>query len=727
MNSNKSLTLSPIEQKIIDIVKKQEGKPISSRAILDLGKFNNTKYFYSALDFLTKQNKLEKLVSGRYVLAYENGEILYDKKSSGRLIINTKGDGFVKKEDDEKSSFYINKKNLNGAMDGDLVQIALMDKNQTYSDLFDAIIISILERSRDFFVGTYFQETTKDGKKIVKIQPDDLKITHQIILDDDSQLTVGNKVLFKIARIVDDKIYCSVSKIIGHINDVGSDILSVVYDNGIEPEFDPYVLKEVEQIDFQFSSDQDKKRKDLSDLNFVTIDPATSKDMDDAICVIQKEDYFKLYVAIADVSYYVKLGTKLWDSTIKRGTSIYLVNQVVPMLPHKLSNNICSLNPFEKRYAMVCEMDINYDATYRKIDVYPAIIKSKKKFAYENINEYFANGFKLLDVGSEIYEMIDSARQLHRILDERHKKDGYIDFEIPEPLIILDDFGKIKDIQVKKTGEAQKMIENFMVAANEAVTIRFEQLKPNLPFVYRVHNSPEETRITAFKTEAKKLGFKYDSTLTKWKPDTVSNWLKNNKNFEHKELINMLLLRTMAKAKYDSTNVGHFGLSLKKYTHFTSPIRRLADVVVHHLYRAFVFDTESYSDEQRSYLISQLDQLNNQANETEKKAVTTERDVNSLKFAEFMETKIGFKYEGFASYIVNFGVFVLLNNMIEGCIKPMGFKDDFYTFNPDDFTFIGKKNKRIITLGQKMKIKVIGANKATKKIDFECVKFIDKK
>lgn len=714
--------LTSTEKEILKLIS-NENKPVSSKLLLTKGKFKSKHAFFSSLDYLVSKKMIEKTFNGKFVVPYTNGPIT-NKVYVGPIFLNSVGDGFVRPVDQQtKTTIYVNKINLKGVMNEDVVKVVTMDKKPMYDDAIDGLIVEIVERNRDYFVGTYYTETNEKGKSY-KIVPTDQKINFDIIVDDDSQLVNGTKVLFKIGNINENKIYCTVSKIIGHINDVGSDIISIVYDNGIEPEFSEEVNLEVKNIDFNFSEKEDKRRKDLSHLNFVTIDPFTSKDMDDAIYVEKTNDGHKLYVAIADVSYYVKLNTELWKEATKRGTSIYLVNQVIPMLPHKLSNNICSLNPFEKRYSMVCEMDINSCGTYNKIDVYPAIIVSKKKFAYDNINQYFKTGEKLKDTSDDLYKMIDVAKELNKILDKRHKLEGYIDFEIPEPNIILDENEKIVDIQVKQTGKAQKMIENFMVAANEAVTIHFEKLNPNIPFVYRVHDSPDELKIEAFKTEAKKLGFKYDDSLKKWNPDTVSKWLINNANFEHKDLINILLLRTMAKAKYESTNIGHFGLSLKKYTHFTSPIRRLADVVVHHLYRAFVFDKDRYSDEQRQYLLNHLDELNSKSNETERIAVTTERDVNAMKFAEYMQTKIGQEFEGFASYIINFGVFVQLKNSIEGCIKTINLKDDIYLFDQDNFVMVGKKTKRVISLGQKMIIKVIGSDPVTKKIDFELVKFI---
>ncbi|BAC44124.1 ribonuclease R [Malacoplasma penetrans] len=720
-------TLSPLESKILNILKDQNGKPIPINILFKKLNYGNRSAVYSAIDYLTDNFFIEKLNNGKLILGYTNGKILDGQTFVGTIIINGKADAFFKIKDEKESFAYINKKNLNSALNNDTVEICLMDKN-TYPDLQDAVVTKIIERDRDFFTGTYYLKPTRNKfkKGIELIVPDDKKINLKIELDDSSDLVNGNKVLFKIARISDGVIYCSVSKILGHIDDVGNDIISIVYDNNIDPEFDEETKEETSKIDFGFSQEEDAKRKDLSHINFVTIDPATSKDMDDAVCVVKNKDgTYKLYVAIADVSYYVKLHSNLWRSALKRGTSIYLVNQVIPMLPHKLSNNICSLNPFEKRYAQVCEMDIDKNGEFTNIQVYPAIIFSKYKFAYDNVNDYIKLKKKIEEVPDEIYEMLNTSFELDDYLNKKREKDGYINFDIKEAKIILDENEKIKDVVIRETGPAQKMIENFMVAANEAVTLKFHQLCPNLPFVYRVHAKPEEKRINDFKIEADKIGFIYDRNLTSWKPNTVSKWLEKNKNNPNKDLINMILLRTMAKAKYQTANLGHFGLSISNYTHFTSPIRRLADVIVHYLLRMFVYEPENYSEQEKDYILCNLDDFCLKANSCEVLAVETERDVNAMKFAEYMKEKIGCEYNGFVSYITNFGVFVQLENTIEGLVKPMFIKDDYYVFNQKDLTYVGRNKNRVISLGQKVKIRVVDANKETKKIDFEIIGYLN--
>lgn len=718
-------SLSPLEKKIMDFIQK-DNRPIPLQILAKKIDFSSKKVVISAINYLIDNHHLEKLNNGKIVLGYTNGPLLDSQTFKGTIILNSKGDGFFKLNNQKESFAYINKKNLNSALNGDIVSICLMDKNPTYDDLKDGVVLSIVERNRDFFTGSYFVRKDKDGKKIEEVKPDDQKIILKIIVNDyEEKLVNGSKVLFKIANVTNDAIYCEPWKILGHIDDVGTDIISIVYDKGIEPDFSDEAIKETESINFNFSEIEDQKRTDLSHINFVTIDPPTSKDMDDAICVMKNSDgSYKLYVAIADVSYYVKLHSKLWNTILERGTSIYLVNQVIPMLPHKLSNNICSLNPYEKRYAQICEMDIDKNGDFLNIKVYSGIINSKHKFAYDDVNHYFATNQKHPEVDSKIYQMLDSCLELDNYLSAKREKDGYIDFEILEPKIILDEKEKIKEIIVKESGKAQKMIENFMVSANEAVTIKFNESNISSNFVYRVHDRPDEVKVEAFKIEAKKIGFVFDNSIKEWKPNTISKWLKNNKNNPNKELINMILLRTMAKAKYQVHNIGHFGLSINNYTHFTSPIRRLADVIVHYLLKMFVHEKNNFTNEQKNYVLQNLDTFCEIANKTEIVAVETEREVNAMKFAEYMEQKIGESYKGFVSYITSFGIFVQLENTIEGLVKPMNIKDDFYMFNKDNLTFVGKNKKRIISLGQKVKIKVIGASKETRKIDFEIIEYL---
>ena len=710
---------------ILELVKKENGRPIQKNLLykkLTKKQFVNKSAFFNALDGLVLENTLKVIFQNKVILGYINGPLIQGSEFEGIIFLNSKGDGFVKKLDSEVSEVYINKKNTLNALNGDKVICCLMDKqkktnfNKSTSLLKDGVILKVIERNKDFFTGTFHK--IKEGY-VVKV--DDEKFGLTVELDSIDGLVNGHKILFKIANIKDNTAYASVSKIIGHENDVGTDILSIVYDAGIEPEFSDEVIEYSSKIDYDFNPQEVSNRVDLTHLDIITIDPKTSKDLDDAIYVEKRGDNFKLYVAIADVSYYVKIGSPVDIEANKRSTSIYLVNKVIPMLPHNLSNDICSLNENEKRMSMTCEMDIDSKGNFLDIKVYPAIIMSKKRFAYEDVNEYFKT-FQSNTIKENLQAMLKNAYSLFKILKTKRENNGYIEFDISEPKIILDENEKIIDIQKKESGKSQNMIECFMVAANEAVTIKFNDSLKDSKFVYRVHDRPDEKKIQAFKIEADKLNFKFDSDINNLKPNTISRWLKQNASNPNKELINMILLRTMAKAEYDTNNIGHFGLALNNYTHFTSPIRRYPDLIVHRLYRMFLLEKDKYSDKQRSELLDNLKEICEHSTKCEIVATNVERDVNSMKFAEYMQSKIGETYIGMVSYITSFGIFIRLDNTIEGCAKHENIKGDFYEFYQDRLIYKGKNTNKILSLGTKVEIKVIGANKTNRKIDFEITK-----
>ncbi len=708
---------------IVQTVKNEKGTPIPAGIIYKKlqKKFKDKIIVFKCIDYLVENNTLKQLYTKKLVMGYENGPILKETAFEGIIFLNAKGDGFVKRENSDQSEVYVNKKNINNALHGDKVLVCYMDKkNDNPNHVFkDGVVLKIIERNKEYYTGIFIKQNNKYGFVF-----DDNKHTYRVVLDNIDGLVDGHKILIKIKNIIDNVAYATVSKVIGHKNSVGVDILSIVYDAGLEPEFNENVINASKEFNSIISKEEFIKRHDLTSLDIITIDPATSKDLDDAIYVKKINDnLYKLYVCIADVSHYVQYNSIVDNEAYKRGTSVYLVNQVIPMLPHNLSNDICSLNPNEDRLSMVCEMDIDNFGNFRNIDVYNAVINSKRRFSYEEVNEYFEQKTDFSNEKQSIKSMLDQAYELFFILKEKREKLGYINFEIPEPKIILDENEKIIDIQQKKSGQAQNLIECFMVAANEAVTIKFNQLKLNSDFIYRVHDKPDEKKIAMFEIEAKKLNFKFDSEVKNWQPNTIAKWLKNNINNPNKELINIILLRTMAKAKYSIVNDHHFGLALDNYTHFTSPIRRYSDLVVHRLFKMFILNKTEYTNEIRYDLNARLKDICEQATKTEIVATNTEREVNSMKFAEYMESKIGQVFNGFVSYITSFGIFVQLENTIEGLARPENILGDYYEYSDELSIYLGKKTKKILTLGTKVKIRVVGSSKITKKIDFEIIEF----
>ncbi|MEF9985256.1 MAG: ribonuclease R [Malacoplasma sp.] len=708
-----------IRNKILEIIRDEKGRPILPGIVYKKIEsfYNNKRQVYSTIDNLLLEGVLKSLPNNKLVLEYENGEIDNSTQFEGYIFLNAKFDGFVKRVNSENVEVYINKKNVNGALNGDKVICALMNKEDPFKKLKDGVIISVVERDKDFFTGTFLVEG--DSYKIVV---DDVKMNLPIILDDISGLVDGHKILIKLSRFDNKNAYGTVSKIIGHKNSVGVDIMSIVYDNGLEPEFSDEVINASKEFSLNINETEKSKRVDLTSLDIITIDPKESKDLDDAIYVKKVNDNYKLYVCIADVSHYVTPNSIVDQEAFKRGTSVYLVNQVIPMLPHNLSNDICSLNPHEDRLSMTCEMLINKDGEFLDIKVYDSIINSKRRFSYEEVNDFFANPNSLAKDPIEIKDMLSTSFELYKILKAVKNKKGYINFDIAEPKIILDENGKIIDIEKKETGDAQMMIENFMVAANEAVTINFN--KYHKKFVYRVHNKPDDKKIASFKIEAKKLNFKIDDDIKNIKSNTISKWLENNKDNPNKDLINLILLRAMAKAQYSTQNIGHFGLASEQYTHFTSPIRRYPDLMVHRMYRMFLIDKDKFSNEDRSELMNSLKEVCEKSSKNEIIATDTERSVNSMKFAEFMEDKIGNEYDGFVIYVTNFGVFVQLENTIEGLVKLENIHNSYYEYDPNEQQYIEKNTKRILTLGTKVKVRVIGASKSARRINFEIINFI---
>lgn len=708
---------------IIDIIQKENKRPIPAGIILKKieEKFKShtfKKDVYSQIDKLLSTGEIVKLNSEKIVMGYPLADVDMSTVKIGTIAINAKRTGFITLEKEIKSSYFVHNRNLGGALDGDTVEFAKLSiPPREGQSLIDAKVLKVLKHKKDYFVGCYVID-----EKGYHVQCDDEKMYLPITLTVTDGLVNGTKFLFKVENYQETSIIVVPVKIIGHISDVGTDILSVVYNNGVEPEFNDEVLDFAKNISLNIESYQRKIRKDLTNLPIVTIDPATSKDFDDAIYVEQEGNNYRLFVSIADVSHYVSWNSVLDQEALKRGCSIYLVDRVIPMLPHNLSDDICSLNPNVERLSITCEMLIDQQGSFVDIKVYPSIMKSARRFSYDEVNKFFENNEYLKNDKNEVKQMLLVSRKLHEILTKMKNTRGYIEFEIPEPKIIVNEKCEPIKIELRESGIAQKMIEDFMVAANEAVSVY--AINKKWPFVFRVHDHPEESNLKAFAIEAKKLNFNISKDITDIQPDTIAKWLQNNKQNSNFDLINILLLRTMSKAKYDTVNIGHFGLASKHYTHFTSPIRRYPDLLVHRIYWMYEFERSKYTDTQRLALENALKDDCQTSNKNELTSIKTEREVNDMKFAEFMQKHIGEEFEATVTTVTAFGIFIQLENTIEGLIRIANMKNDFYVFNENDYTIIGRTNKQRFTLGTKLIAKVISANKQTKKIEFELVKFL---
>ena len=708
-------------QKILEIISKENKRPIPVgiilKKLLKQEEKVNKGVFFANIAFLKASCQVKVLRNGKLVLGYPKAEVDMTNIYKGTISINSTFAGFITLEGEEETKYYVHKTNLGGALDGDVVEFALlkMPEDPTKT-LKDAKVLKVLEHKKGCYVGLF--KTDGFG---YQVETDNKKMYLPVKLDDTTGLTNGTKFLFKVNKFTDKEALCSVARVIGHISDVGTDILSIVYDFGSEPEFPQEVIELANSLSVKIDDKQRKIRKDLTDLDIVTIDPKESKDFDDAIYTKQiNPKEFKLVVSIADVSHYCQKDNALDVEALKRGCSIYLVDRVIPMLPHILSDDICSLNPNLERLALTCEMIINDKGEFKDIKVYPSIIKSHRRFSYDEVNDFFSGKSKLEKDTDSIKLMLTDSYKLHQILTKMKHDRGYIDLDVPEPKIIVNEKCEPIEIKLRESGEAQRMIEDFMVAANEAVTIFAE--KQDWPFVYRTHDKPKEQRFEAFKVEAKKLNFKLPSGEVELTPKEFSRWMENNKDNPNMDLVSILMLRTMAKAKYTVDNIGHFGLASKNYTHFTSPIRRYPDLLVHRIYWMWLFDKQSYTDQQREAVANQLKEYCEQSNKGEIRAVDTERAVNALKFAQYMKKHVGEEFDGKVSGVTKFGVFIELPNTIEGMIRLNNLKDDFYSYDEKNYQLIGKQTHKIFTLGTKARVKCIGANVSERAIDFELVK-----
>ncbi len=627
----------------------------------------------------------------------------------GKLAINKKGFGFLilEKEDD----IYISSNNLNDAIHNDLVLVEIIKKGLKP----EGRVIKIIKRELNNIVG----EIIKVKNKFM-IKPDDDKIDLLLYLSKETSKNCveGHKVLVHPSKKIGNKKYIAdCLKILGHKDDAGIDILSIAYKYAIEPEFSPDTIKELENIPNEVNPKELNNRKDLTNEMIFTIDGADTKDIDDAISLTYQNGIYTLGVHIADVSHYVKENTALGDDAYKRGTSSYLADTVIPMIPHKLSNGICSLNEGVIRLTMSCVMDINERGDIVKYDIFPSYIKSNKKMTYKCVNEILENNN--VPEGYEPFkDTLIKMNELANILRKKKVSRGYIEFEIPEAKVIQDKDGKAIDIVKRTTGPGENLIEDFMIAANETVATHISNM--DLPFIYRIHALPNAEKIEDFLNLVKIMGYTIETSINEITPKTMQRLLNELKDKPEFPILSSLLLRSMKKAEYSKTNIGHFGLASMDYTHFTSPIRRYPDLTVHRLLKTYLIDKD-FSMGTINYLDSSLVAIAEHSSEREVASINAERDVNDMKMAEYMESHIGDIYTGIISSVTNFGFFVELDNLIEGLVHVNTLRGDYYNYVPELLALIGKSTKKTYRVGDTIKIKVINASKETAMIDFEIV------
>ena len=679
----------------------------NDRPNLSIIEINDILGYTSIEDYQKLESTLKKMVlDGILYYSEKKKKYLLLKNShllKGKLLMNRKGYGFVE-IGEGREDIYIHKDNLSDARNNDIVLIELI------GDKTEGKIIKILQRDESNIVGTVY---LKDKKYY--IHPDNPKSMDMEITKETSKgLVEGHKVL---VRPLDSKKYIgNVIKIIGHKNDVGVDILSFVYANDFRPNFSEEVMKEIESIPDEVSESEIKDRLDLRDKIIFTIDGDDTKDIDDAISIEKNEDgTYELGVHIADVSNYVKEGTKLDKEAYESATSVYLVDRVIPMLPHKLSNGICSLNPDVDRLALSCIMKIDKSGKITKFDIRKTVIRSRIQMTYNNVNKILDEN--IIPEGYEPYvENLKLMKELSDILRRKMISRGYIEFHSPEAKIIVDENCHPIEIKLRCEGTGENMIENFMVAANETVGgFIFYQ---NLPGIYRVHDKPDEKRLSSFFDFLAARGYIVKGKRKDITSKDLQKVLEQLQDKPDYMVLNDMAIRSQAKAIYSNENIGHFGLGSKCYSHFTSPIRRYPDLILHRLVKDY---TENYSEDIIEKWNSCLAEKAEHCSAKEQDADKCERDVEDMKKAEYMEDHIGDIFEGVISGVLEFGFFVELDNTVEGLVKIESLPDGGYGYDPKSMSLTNSKKNKKFTFGDRVVVKVINANKDTSMIDFEVV------
>ena len=658
------------------------------------------------------QDELNKLVEEYIVYFTKKNKYILLKNCTnlfiGKLSVNKKGFGFVIIPKDE--DIYIAKDNINSAIDEDIVLCEVINKGIKR----EGRIIKVIKRELNLVVGTIFFKKDK-----IFLDLDDKKnITIEIEKESAFNVVEGHKVQAKIIKEQTKNRYLArILTVIGHKDDPGVDILSIAYKYGIYPEFNAEVEEELKNIPDHVEDSELKGRRDLTDKVIFTIDGDDTKDIDDAISLEEKDGNYVLGVHIADVSNYVKENTALGDEAYKRGTSSYLADTVIPMLPHQLSNGICSLNEGVIRLSMSCVMEIDNNGKVVNYEIFPSYIKSSKKMTYKHVNNLLMRN--IVDEGYEPFkDTLLKMNELAHILRKEKISRGYIDFEIDEAKIVQDESGKAIDVIKRVREDGEKLIEDFMIAANECVAQTIYNM--DLPFIYRIHENPKPEKVDEFLNLVKILGYKLKTNVKEITPKVMQSVINELKDKPEFPILSTLLLRSMRKAEYSKENLGHFGLASKAYTHFTSPIRRFPDLTVHRLLKKYLVEHDM-SMTTINTLETSLIEIASQSSEREVAAVDAERDVDDMKMAEYMESHVGEEFEGIISGITSYGMFVELPNLIEGLVHISTLKGDYFNYIEEILSMVGKSTKKTYRLGDKVKVKCVAASKLSSSIDFELV------
>lgn len=690
---------------IINIVNDKNYKPMTIDEMLrylDCDKYIK-KDVKKIIKKLAKENEI-KISSKNKIHQLSND----DKSLMGEISLAQGGYGFFISDNNEYMDVFISQNNLNSANDKDKVKIEII-KEKEYGKNAEGKVVEILQRNTSQIVGLY-----KKNKGFGFVISDRDNLSSDIYIDEKFSKKAKNN----------DKVVCEIIKypkngspegriveVLGNKNDFNVDVLSIIRSYGLKDNFSKKTKKEAVFIEKEVDISKQKDRKDLRDLFTVTIDGRDSKDFDDAISIEKDKEDFILYVHIADVSHYVKENSEIDKEAYQRGNSTYLYNIVLPMLPEELSNGICSLNPNENRLALSLKMRINKLGKVVDYKIYKSIIKSNYRLVYDDVNDYLDNKDKVYD-DEILIEKLELFDNLYKILKNKREKRGAIDFNFTESQIDVNKKGDVLNISIFERGSANKMIEEFMLISNETIASLFAYM--DFPSLYRIHEKPKDEKVESFKNILNTLG--YNIKGKELHPKDFQEILKEVSGKDDESLVNMLMLRTMRKAKYANYRDIHFGLATKYYTHFTAPIRRYPDLIVHRLVKDFV--DNKFENISQSSLEKQLAKNAEHLSITERNSEECERDVEDLYKCKYMKKYIGEKFQGIISTITDFGIFIELENTVEGCFM-YKFSDDHFEYIEQKLSCVNRDNNKRYKIGQKVLIEVKNVDLEKRNIDFD--------
>ncbi|WP_307589692.1 ribonuclease R [Paenibacillus wynnii] len=639
----------------------------------------------------------------------------------GRLQAHAKGFAFLIPDDRDHPDVYIHANDLKGTMNGDIVLVRVTGKSPSGGRM-EGEVVRIVKRGVLQTVGV-FQSFETYGF----VLPDDKRINRDIFIPRESfkGAVDGEKVVVRIVNYPEGRSAAEgeIVEILGHKDDPGVDILSIIRKHQLPEGFPDEVMNEANQAPDSITDEEiiQQGRRDLRGLNIVTIDGEDAKDLDDAVNVERLENgNYKLGVHIADVGYYVRESSELDKEAYDRGCSVYLVDRVIPMLPHRLSNGICSLNPQVDRLTMSCEMEFNEHMKVVKHDVFTSVIRTKERMTYSNVRKIVEDEDpELLERYSPLIEDFRLMKELAMKLRDARMRRGAVDFDFEESKIIVDENGKAIDIVKRERSVAEQIIEEFMLAANETVAEHFHWLK--VPFLYRIHENPDPEKLQNFMAFAANFGYHVKGRGNSVHPRALQDLLEQIQGTKEQTVISTMMLRSMKQAKYDAESTGHFGLAAEYYSHFTSPIRRYPDLVIHRVMREVLENGGALSEKRHEYLSSRMPDIAQQSSERERVAVEAERDTEQLKKCEYMKDKVGEEFDAMISSVTSFGMFIELDNTVEGLIRLSALTDDYYHFDEAHMALIGERTSKVFRIGDEVKIRVAKVNMDEHTIDFELV------